>query len=147
MFGWLRKSSKEPTGANEPHPLEQPPSVHANYVHVDDAITPKPLDPISDDIDDDNKDYADRPHSVTAARPFFQAQQHLEQQQMKQEVIQSNYMSDNEDNYIDQDEIDIDDDMDNDQDKKDKKKWGLFKNKKDKDRKQSSVKHKKKKNI
>ncbi len=55
---------------------------------------------------DDKKDfnnadgiYTDKPHSVTAARPFFQAQQHLDQQQMKQELIQTNYMGDHEPNY------------------------------------------------
>ena len=144
MFGWLRKSSKEPTNVNEPQQSSNTPtSVYTNYVHVDDKITPKPLDQNFNDINDDELPGLSRPHSVTAARPFFRAQQHLEQQQFKQEAVQSNYRSDNEDNYNedlhddDKNENDsqlkmLGDDNDIEDSKTKKRKWGLFKNKKDK---------------
>ena len=125
MFGWLRKSSKEPTGVNEPQSFDPQKN---QYVHVDDRITVKALDLTEDSQDDDDKDYVDRPHSVTAARPFFQAQQHLEQQQIKQEVIQPNYMSDNDELYA---EISETEDDNEPHSEKKKKKWKLFKHKKD----------------
>eukprot|EP01084_Bolivina_argentea_P076711 139061_1 len=105
MFGWLRKSSKEPTNENKPQPSAHALPQHVQYVHVDDRIQPKSLDQNFENMDDqkdyNNEDgvYTDKPHSVTAARPFFQATQHLDQQQMKQDVIQANYLSDNEQHY------------------------------------------------